>query len=152
LPKDKIDKALASIAKLNIDASPFGMVDAVFADGTVCVEGAGSGIADTCWSRDIFIQCNATGAMAFMYHGKQADGERAAKGMLDTVFRGPHAMPWAQPCGLSSTTGGTCHGHDYYDHMVVWSYPLAFAGQSIAEACAPGGFVEKVITSAAAGR
>jgi len=42
LPKDKIDKALASIAKLNIDASPFGMVDAVFADGTVCVEGAGS--------------------------------------------------------------------------------------------------------------
>lgn len=49
---------------------------------------------------------------------------------------------------LSLTTSGTCHGHDYYDHTVVWSYPLALAGQSVAEACAPGGFVNKVITAA----
>ena len=72
-------------------------------------------------------------------------GELAAKGMPDTIFRGPHAMPWAQPCGLSSKTGGTCHGHDYYDHMVVWSYPLAFAGQDIAAACAEGGFIDRLL-------
>lgn len=148
LPKDHIDKACASIAKLNMPASPYGMVDGVFPDGSLCVEGAGSGIPDTCWSRDIFIQCNATGAMAFLYHGHLAEGESAAKTMLDTIFRGPHAMPWAQPCGLSSKTGGTCHGHDYYDHMVVWSYPLAFAGQDIAQACAPGGFVKSLLDAA----
>ncbi|MFA6243286.1 MAG: GH116 family glycosyl hydrolase [Candidatus Hydrogenedentales bacterium] len=148
LPEERIAKALESIARLNTPASPFGMVDAVYADGTLCVEGGGSGIPDTCCSRDIFIQCNATAAMAFLYHGKRTEGEAAAKGMLDTIFRGPHAMPWSQPCGINSKTGGTCHGHDYYDHMVVWSYPLAFAGQGIAEACAPGGFVQQILEAA----
>jgi uncharacterized protein (DUF608 family) len=147
LPPDRITPALDTIARLNIPASPFGMVNAVFADGKPCVEGAGSGIADTCWSRDIFTQCNATAAMAFVYGGRRAEGELAAKTMMDTIFRGPHAMPWAQPCGLSSKTGGTCHGHDYYDHMVVWSYPLAFLDQNIAAACAPGGFIYDILQS-----
>jgi uncharacterized protein (DUF608 family) len=148
LPKDRIDTALDTIAKLNIPASPYGMVDAVYPDGKWCEEGAGSGIPDTQWSRDIFIQCNATAAMAFLYHGKRAVGERAAQDMLNTIFRGPHAMPWAQPCGLSSKTGGTCHGHDYYDHMVVWSYPLAFAGTDIVGGCAPGSLVQKILGAA----
>ncbi len=145
LPEDRIQKALDSVMKLNVPASPFGMVDAVFPDGTLCEEGGGSGIPGTCWSRDIFIQCNATAAMVYLYKGRTADGELAARGMLDTIFRGPHAMPWAQPCGICSKTGGTCHGHDYYDHMVVWSYPLAFAGQDIAAACAPDGFISQLI-------
>jgi len=141
LPKDRIEKALDTVAKLNIPASPFGMVDAVFPDGKVCTEAR--------WSNDIFIQCNATAAMVYLYYGQRENGEKAAKAMLDTIFRGPHAMPWSQPCGLSSATGGTCHGHDYYDHMVVWSYPLAFAGQDIRAACAKGGLIAKVLEAAA---
>ena len=113
------------------------MVDAVFPDGKVCKEAR--------WADDIFIQCNATAAMVYLYHGRRETGERAAKAMLDTIFRGPHAMPWSQPCGLSSATGGTCHGHDYYDHMVVWSYPLAFAGQDIRAACAKGGLIDRIL-------
>jgi len=148
LPEDRIQKALDSITKLNVPASPFGMVDAVFPDGRWCEEGGGSGIPDTMWSRDIFIQCNATAAMAYLYKGRTEEGAQAAKGMLDTIFRGPHAMPWAQPCGLSSKTGGTCHGHDYYDHMVVWSYPLAFAGQDIAAACAKDGIINRLLQAA----
>ncbi len=148
LPEDRVNKALETIARLNIPASPYGMVNAVFPDGRLCEEGAGSGIPDTCWSRDIFIQCNATAAMAFLYHGKRTEGEQAAKGMLDTLFRGPHAMPWAQPCGISSKSGATCHGHDYYDHMVVWSYPLAFSGQDIAGACAPEGLIDRILQAA----
>ncbi len=93
LPKDRIEKALDTIARLNIPASPFGMVDAVFPDGTVCKEAR--------WADDIFIQCNATAAMVYLYAGRRAEGERAAKAMLDTIFRGPHAMPWSQPCGLT---------------------------------------------------
>lgn len=143
VPQDRIDKALDAVARLNIPASPFGMVDAVFPDGTVCTEAR--------WANDIFIQCNATAAMAFLYAGRHEDGERAARTMLDTLFRGPHAMPWSQPCGLSSATGGTCHGHDYYDHMVVWSYPLALAGQDIRAACAGGGLISRML-EAAAGR
>ena len=77
--------------------------------------------------------------------GPPGEGEQAARPMLDTIFRGPHAMPWSQPCGLSSVTGGTCHGHDYYDHMVVWSYPLALAGQDIRAACAQGGLIARVL-------
>jgi uncharacterized protein (DUF608 family) len=148
LPEDHIQKALDSIMKLNVPASPFGMVDAVYPDGRLCEEGGGSGIPDTKWSRDIFIQCNATAAMVYLYKGRIEEGSRAAQGMLDTIFRGPHAMPWAQPCGVCSKNGGTCHGHDYYDHMVVWSYPLAFAGQDIAAACAPDGFIDRLLKAA----
>ncbi|MCX5672100.1 MAG: GH116 family glycosyl hydrolase [Planctomycetota bacterium] len=147
LPKDRIATALESIARLNLPASPFGMVDAVFADGKPCVEGGPGG--DRVWSRDIFIQCNATAAMVFLYAGRRDDGLKAARTMLDTIFRGPHAMPWSQPCGLSSVTGGTCHGHDYYDHMVVWSYPLALAGQDIRAACAKGGLIARILEAAA---
>ncbi|MBM4031305.1 MAG: hypothetical protein FJ291_05910 [Planctomycetes bacterium] len=140
LPKDRIEKALETIARLNIPASPFGMVDAVFPDGKVCKEAK--------WSDDIFIQCNATAAMVYLYFGQRETGEKAARAMLDTIFRGPHPMPWSQPCGLSGSTGGTCHGHDYYDHMVVWSYPLAFAGHDIRAACAPGTLIARLLDAA----
>lgn len=143
LPLDRMQKSIDAVARLNMPASPYGMVDAVFADGTPCMEGGGS--LGSCWSRDIFIQCNATAAMAFLYLGRREEGEKAGKAMIDAIFRGPHPMPWSQPCGINSQTGGTCHGHDYYDHMVVWSYPLAFAGQDIREACAPGGLIDRVI-------
>ena len=148
LPEDRIQTALDTIMKLNVPASPYGMVNGVYPDGRLCEEGGGSGIPDTLWSRDIFTQCNATAAMVYLYQGRTEDGATAARGMLDTIFRGPHAMPWAQPCGLSSKSGGTCHGHDYYDHMVVWSYPLAFAGQDIAAACAPDGVIDRLLKAA----
>jgi uncharacterized protein (DUF608 family) len=146
LPKERIHKALDSIAKLNVPASRFGMVDAVYADGKLCVEGGPGG--DRVWSRDIFIQCNATAAMVYLYHGRRDEGLAAARTMLDTIFRGPHPMPWSQPCGVSSQTGGTCHGHDYYDHMVVWTYPLALAGQDIRAAVAPGGLIARILAAA----
>ena len=141
LPAKRIRKALDAITKLNVPASPFGMVNAVFPDGKVCTEAR--------WSNDIFIQCNATAAMVYLYHGRRKEGQRAARAMLDTIFRGPHAMPWSQPCGLDARTGGTCHGHDYYDHMVVWSYPLAFAGQDVRAACAKGSLVARLLRAAA---
>ncbi len=149
LPRERIATALDSIARLNIPASPFGMVDAVFPDGTLCAEGGPGG--DRIWSRDIFIQCNATAAMVYLYSGRRDEGCRAARAMLETIFRGPHPMPWSQPCGISSATGGTCHGHDYYDHMVVWTYPLALAGQDIRAACAPGGLIDRILRAAGPG-
>lgn len=71
------------------------MVDAVFATGTVYAEGADSGLPNTCWSRDLFVQCNATGETDFMYHGKRTYGEHAVEGMLHMVLPGPYAMLWA---------------------------------------------------------
>jgi uncharacterized protein (DUF608 family) len=149
LPRERIAQALETIARLNLPASRFGMVNAVNPDGTPCVEGGGSGLPDTVWSRDIFIQCNATAAAVFLYHGQRERGARAAQGMLDTLFRGPYPMPWSQPCGLNAHNGRTCHGHDYYDHMVVWSYPLAFQNQGIRALCAPRGLVGQILEAAA---
>ena len=136
LPKDRVQSSLDSIMRLNVPASPFGMVDAVFEDGTICRDR---------WADDCFIQCNATTAMAFFYFDRPEDGTVAAKTMLDTIFRGPLAMPWSQPCGIQTETGGSCHGHDYNDHMVVWAYPLAILKQNIKEACQPGGFIQKIL-------
>lgn len=146
LPAERIKTALDSISRLNVPASPYGMVNAVFADGKPCVEGGPGG--DRVWSRDVFIQCNATAAMVYYYHGRRGEGEKAARPMLDAIFRGPHPMPWSQPCGINSVTGGTCHGHDYYDHMVVWTYPMAMAGQDVRAACAPGGLIARILEAA----
>ena len=145
LPEDRVRLSLDSIMRLNVPASPFGMVDAVFDDGTICREG---GPGWTLWSEDCFIQCNATTAMLFFYLDRPEDGTLAAKTMLDTIFRGPNAMPWSQPCGIQTKTGGSCHGHDYNDHMVVWAYPLAISKQDTKAACRPGGFIQKILDAA----
>ena len=147
LPTDRVHAALDSIMRLNVPASPYGMVDAVFDDGTICLEGGPIGWS-TQWSGDCFIQCNATAAMVFFYFDRPEEGKTVAKTMLDTIFRGPHPMPWSQPCGIQTTTGGSCHGRDYNDHMVVWAYPLAFAKQDMREACQPGGFIQTILDAA----
>ena len=144
-PEDRVQSSLDSIMRLNVPASPFGMVDAVFEDGTICREG---GPGWTLWSEDCFIQCNATTAMLFFYFDRQEEGKAAAKAMLDTIFRGPNAMPWSQPCGIQSKTGGSCHGRDYNDHMVVWAYPAAFSKQNLKEACRADGFIQKILDAA----
>ncbi len=36
------------------------------------------------------------------------------------------------------------------DHVVVWSYPLAPAGQDIRAACAKGGLIARILEAAAA--
>jgi len=153
VPQNRILAALAAIARLNAPASPYGMVDAVFPDGRPCEEGGparsvGGTHAASVWSRDCFYQCNATAAMVYLYLGDREVGDAIGRRMANTVFRGPHAMPWAQPCAINTITGGTAHGHDYYDAMVVWSYPLAWRGETIAEACAPGGFVARILDAA----
>ena len=142
---DKIQKAFDSIAKLNLHASPFGMVNAVYSDGTICVEG---GFPHSPWSAGNFIQCNAMTAGAFLYNGRREEGLTTIKDSLDTIFRGPIPLPWSQPCGLDMKTGGSCFGFDYLDHVISWTYPLLYDGQSIQEAVVEGGFIQSILDAA----
>ena len=145
LPEARIQSALDSITRLNLRASKFGVVNAVFDDGTICTEG---GLSHSVWSRGNFIQCNAMAAGVYLYHGRQEEGLEMGEGIMDTVFRGPHAMPWSQPCGLDMDHGYTCHGYDYLDHVIVWTYPMALERKSITEMCATGGFIQAILDAA----
>ncbi len=145
LPKDKVETALDSIARLNLHASPFGTVNAVYPDGSICYEG---GMGSSIWSAGNFIQCNAMAAGAFLYHGRLEEGSTMIKDSLDTIYRGPHPLPWSQPCGLDMKTGGSCFGYDYLDHVICWTYPMLLDGQTIPEACAPGGLIQSILDAA----
>lgn len=145
LPEQRIHSALDNITRLNLRASQFGTVNAVFDDGTICTEG---GYGLSIWSRGNFIQLNATAAGVYLYHGRAEEGLEMGEGIMNTVFRGPHAMPWSQPCGLDMDHGFTCHGYDYLDHVVVWTYPMAIDGKDIPEMCAPGGFIQAILDAA----
>ncbi len=144
----KIQKAFDSIAKLNMHASQFGMVNAVYPDGTICYEG---GIGESIWSAGNFIQCNAMTAGAFLYNGRREEGLTTIKDSLDTLFRGPIPLPWSQPCGLDMKTGGSCFGFDYLDHVICWTYPMLYDGQTIQDAVKEGGFIQSILNAAQKG-
>jgi len=145
LDKAKVDRALDSIARLNLHASPFGTVNAVYPDGAICYEG---GMPESVWSAGNFIQCNAMAAGAFLYSGHKDDGITMIKDSLDTLFRGPIPLPWSQPCGIDMRTGGSCFGFDYLDHVICWTYPMLLDNQTIPEAVAPGGLIQAILDAA----
>ena len=45
-------------------------------------------------------------------------------------------------------TGGSCFGFDYLDHVICWTYPLLYDGQSIQEAVQEGGFIQSILNAA----
>jgi len=57
--------------------------------------------------------------------------------------------PWNQRCLISADTGLPLWGDDYYSNLVIWSVPMALAGQTVAEFVAPGGLVDRMISAAA---
>jgi len=144
LPKERIHSALDAIARLNFPASPYGMVNGVHPDGTIETTKGGSGD----FARDIFVQCNWGTAMTFIFEGRREEGNNAARKIADTIFRGPDPMPWSWPCSINSTNGSSGHGHDYYDAMVIWSFPMAFAGTNVSGIIAPGRIVDDVLKAA----
>ena len=138
LPEDRIHASLDAIMQLNQVASPFGMMNGVKPDGT-----------PDPWPRhaqSCFTGANFACAMTYIYMGRREEGLAVAEKIVNALFRGPHAMPWGQPCAIDCYTGDTHHGHDYHDGLVLWAIPLALESHGVQQGVQPGTLVHEILT------
>jgi len=83
-------------------------------------------------------------AMTYMYAGEVEFGEDLARRhWASTVLR--HRHTWDLPNIVRGDTGERVFGTDYYQNMMLWAMPAAFAGEDMAAYCAPGGFIDRVM-------
>ena len=140
LPEEQMQSSLDATMKLNQEASPYGMMNGVTPDGK-----------PDSWERfaqDCFTGPNFVCAMTYLYLGRKEEGLAIMKRIVDTLFRGPYAMPWGQPCSIDCRSGDTHHGHDYHDAVVIWAMPLAMEGHDVNQGVGPGSLVQDILVAA----
>jgi len=82
--------------------------------------------------------------MTYMYQGdKQAGLEVCRRSMENIVLR--QGKEWDMPNMVNADTGEVRFGTDYYQMMILWAVPAAIEGKSVAQFCAPRGFVDRVL-------
>jgi len=82
--------------------------------------------------------------MTYLYQGDKETGlEICRQCMENLVVR--QKKEWDLPNMVNAETGEVTFGTDYYQMMILWAVPAAIDGQSIAEFCAPGGLVDRVL-------
>jgi uncharacterized protein (DUF608 family) len=139
LPTPHITATLATVARLNMQATMHGLVNGVTSDGqrydsrdkrkTIFEVQADE---QNDFAKQIFVAENLCAAMTFIYHGDQATGMVIAE-RIYTAIACISCTPWKQYCLIDADSGMPVWGEDYYSNMVMWAIPMALAQQSIAE-------------------
>ena len=140
VPRERLEKVLASVKRLCIASTKYGVVDAVLADGTPDVGGSP-------YSQNIFTGECVSVAMTLAYGGDLKTAEEVVSRLMDDIVL-RQSVGWELPNTIDAVTGGVVHGTDFYQMMVLWGLPLAFSGQSIKEACSPGNLVSRILKAA----
>jgi uncharacterized protein (DUF608 family) len=86
-------------------------------------------------------------AATLVYEGRRSSGEEVAHRLMSAIVLKDGAG-WELPNILDSE-GRVLHGVDFYQMMILWALPLAWEGKDIAGACAPEGFVGRILAAAA---
>lgn len=145
LPEERVKTALETIRRCNVAVTRYGAVNYANPDGTVANPG-GYG------SYSYFPPEALMLAMNFMYEGEKEFGmELARKVWHNIVCR--QGYTWDLPNIMRGDvdTGERTFGNDYYQDLMLWSLPAAWAGQTVEAPTQPGGLVDRII-KAAAGR
>jgi uncharacterized protein (DUF608 family) len=150
LPKENVLSALASIERLNMAATSYGLVNGVTPDGAPFDTGFG-GENGNDHAKHTFVGENLCAAMTFMYHGRRELGIEIARRIYEAVALKTRS-PWNQRCLISSETGLPVWGHDYYSNLVIWAVPMAWAGEGIDQFTVPGGLVQRMLAAANRGQ
>jgi uncharacterized protein (DUF608 family) len=83
-------------------------------------------------------------AMTYIQSGQKEYGlDLARRHWENLVCRQRH--PWDLPNAVRGDTGERTIGTDYYQAMMLWALPAALEGVDLAQACAPGSLVDRVI-------
>ncbi len=143
LPHARVQSALAEIARLNLRATSYGLVNGVTPDGkpfdTKVHPEADFGM-------NIFVGENLCAAMTFMYDGQRDTGLEIARRLYETMAVKTRS-PWNQRCLLNGETGLPLWGDDYYSNLAMWVVPMALDGKTVGQ-FASSGLVKNMIDAA----
>jgi uncharacterized protein (DUF608 family) len=138
--KDRVHTTLDKIRRTCVNVAPEGVADFTTSEGKL-PEGVGYG-AISYFTPELFML-----AMTYMYAGDKDLGMEIAR-------RGMHAITiiegsiWNQPNMIRGDDGDRMFGSHYDQNMMLWALPAAWDGQDIAGACAPGGFIDRILKAA----
>ena len=129
LRADWVTAALDTIARLNLKATSYGLINGVTPEGKpfetkLTLSGD--------HAKNIFVGENLCAAMVFMYHGRRDVGLEIARRLYEAVAVKTRS-PWNQRCLLNGETGLPQWGDDYYSDLIVWALPMALRGQAIGD-------------------
>ena len=127
LPDENVRAALATVERLNMNATAYGLVNGVTPDGQRFDAGHDK-LNDH--AKQVFIGENLCAAMTFIYHGQDDLGLELARRMYAALALKSRA-PWNQRCLIDAGSGLPIWGHDYYSNMVIWALPMALAHQGV---------------------
>lgn len=137
LPAPRVARAQESIARLNVAATTWGVVNGCHGDGRPDESGFTH-------SRDIFVGEALCAAMTFLYTGQTTTGLEIAQRLVHALVEHQRS-PWNQYCLIRASDGLPEWGSDYYSNMVIWALPMALQRQDIATFSASGGLLDRIL-------
>jgi uncharacterized protein (DUF608 family) len=143
LPQEQVHSALGKIARLNFEATSYGLINGVTPDGksyNTKVHPEGD------FGMNIFVGENLCAATTFMYYGKRDTGLEIARRLYEAMAVKTRS-PWNQRCLLNGKTGLPLWGDDYYSNLAMWVVPMALGGETVGH-FANSGLAKKMIDAA----
>ena len=154
LPEDRVRLALETVERLNMAATPYGLVNGVTPAGErydSTAERTFDGVVEIATGNDhakqTFVGETLCAAMTFMFHGHTETGLEIGRRVYEAVSL-KSASPWNQRCLIDAESGLPVWGDDYYSNMAIWVVPMALAGQSIGDFVESGGLLDRVLNPA----
>lgn len=145
VPEEKVQSALATVERLNMAATPYGLVNGVTPAGERFDAGHPG---ENDHAKHTFVGENLCAAMTFIYHGREAIGLEIARRIYEALAL-KSASPWNQRCLIHAQTGLPVWGHDYYSNLVIWALPMAIAQKDVRAFMDPDTLIDRILTASA---
>jgi uncharacterized protein (DUF608 family) len=147
-PKDRVSAVLRTVREKNVPHTRYGAVNLVNPDGTIMAYG-GFPLAGFYEPYDFFTPELYMLSMTYIYAGEKDFGLELGRRCQQNIAL-EQGMTWDGANVVRGNTGERGFGNDYYQNMMMWSYPAALAGGDITGPMKDGGLVERVIQAAKA--
>ncbi|MHB9037977.1 MAG: GH116 family glycosyl hydrolase [Armatimonadota bacterium] len=139
-PPDRVKTVLETVKKKTVGLSKYGVRNAICPDSSVDHTGEPH-------SNGMFTGETICLACEYAYAGDKDTAEAIAYKLIENIVM-QQGVEWDMPNAIDPETGKVSYGTDFYQMMIQWALPLALSGQDIAEFCASGGLVARVIDAA----
>jgi hypothetical protein len=137
---DRAKTTLETIKRVNTTITNYGGADLAAIDGKQS-EGVGYGAIT------FFVSEMSILAATYMYAGEREFGLELMRRM-QVALNQKWGYTWDQPNVLRGDSGEKTLGSQLLQSMFMWIVPAAAMGKNIAEFCAPGGLVDRMMKAA----